>query len=108
MRKLALGLLGFLFALSITCQTFAQTAAAPGARGTATVITAAEIQALAEKQPATTPLSDQLLRVLDINEGEYNVGVAIVHRAKVAESALPNALEHSQIAEVYIMLSGNA
>ncbi len=54
------------------------------------------------------PLSDQLLRVLPINNGEYHVGVAIIHRAKMTGNALPSALEHSQIAEVYIMLSGNA
>jgi mannose-6-phosphate isomerase-like protein (cupin superfamily) len=108
MQKLTLGALVFLFVFSISGQMHAQTAPAPAARGTATVITAAEIQALAEKQPASTPLSDQLLRVLPINNGEYNVGVAIVHRAKVTETALPSALEHSQIAEVYYMLSGDA
>src|ERR1700722_16001668 len=108
MRKTLFGVLGFLLAIPVFMSMRAQSAATPEGGGTATVITAAEMKALAEKQPATTPVSDQLVRVVDVNKGEYNVGIAIIHRAKVAASALPSALEHSQIAEVYYILSGKA
>src|SRR5207244_964333 len=37
--------------------------------------------------------------------GEYNVGVAVVHRAKAAK--LEASLEHSQITEIYHVISGS-
>ena len=73
-------------------------------RGTATDITNAEVQALAKKL-SSQPGGDELLKVVPINNGEYNVGVAIVHRAKAAK--LEASLEHSQITEVYHIISGS-
>src|ERR1700722_12536049 len=107
MREMLLGVVLFLLAQPVCGQGLMQSASAPGPSGTVTDVPAAEIKATAEKQPASMPLSDQLLRVVDIN-GEYNVGVAIVHRAKPASAPLPNGMQHSHVAEVYIMLSGNA
>jgi hypothetical protein len=60
-------------ALSVAWVAFAQPA---GTRGTATDITNADIEALA-KTMAVMPAGDQLLRVVGINNGEYNVGVAV-------------------------------
>src|SRR5215471_7639340 len=73
-------------------------------RGTATDIKNADIQALA-KSMSSMPGGDQLLRVSSINNGEYNVGVAVVHRAKAA--SLNASLEHSQITEIYHVISGS-
>jgi len=53
-------------------------------------------------------VSDQAIRVVSINAG-YNVGVGVVHRAKTA-AGMPgnaNAVEHSQITEVYHVIRGN-
>ena len=72
-------------------------------RGTATDITNADVQALA-KRLSTQPGGDELLRVVNIN-GEYNVGVAVVHRAKAPK--LEASLEHSQITEIYHIISGS-
>ena len=72
-------------------------------RGTATDILNADIQAMA-KALAATPGGDELLGVSSINNGEYNVGVAVVHRAKAAN--IQASLAHHQITEVYHVLSG--
>jgi mannose-6-phosphate isomerase-like protein (cupin superfamily) len=73
-------------------------------RGTATDITNADVQALA-KRLSSQPGGDELLRVVSINNGEYNVGVAVVHRAKAPK--LEASLEHSQITEIYHIISGS-
>jgi oxalate decarboxylase/phosphoglucose isomerase-like protein (cupin superfamily) len=73
------------------------------AQGPATYVTNAEIEA-ATKSMASSPVGDQLVRVAGINNGEYNVGVAVVHRAKAA--SIQSGLEHSQITEIYQIISG--
>ena len=73
-------------------------------RGTATDISNAEIQRIISKTP-NLPVSDQQIRVLNIN-GEYNVGVGVVHRAKTAKQSVGGS-EHSQITEIYHVISGN-
>ena len=75
-------------------------------RGSATDIEHADIQSTLQKT-AGAAVSDQAIRVVSIND-EYNVGVGVVHRAKTAVDASPNAIEHSQITEVYHVISGNA
>jgi mannose-6-phosphate isomerase-like protein (cupin superfamily) len=75
-------------------------------RGTATDVSAAEIQATVQKT-ASAPVSDQAIRVIGIND-EYNVGVGVVHRAKTAGRSTGGAIEHSQITEVYHIMEGNA
>ena len=92
--------IALLFALVVVDQTWAQTAqVAPAA-----YITNTEIQAAFEKT-ASLPVSDQQLRMVSIN-GEYNVGAALVHRAKTAGREADPALRHSQITEVYYIISG--
>jgi mannose-6-phosphate isomerase-like protein (cupin superfamily) len=81
-------------------------------RGVATDITSKEIQALAAKTDPQMPVSDQTLREVPINNGEYNVGVSVVHRA-TPPGHTPGAfnggpIEHSDITEIYQFLSGHA
>ena len=80
---------------------YAQTQHEP--RGTATDISRAEVEATVQKT-ASAAVSDQAIRVVSIN-GEYNVGVGVVHRAKTKD--VGNAVEHSQITEVYHFIEGN-
>ena len=84
----------------ITGAAFAQT----GQRGVATDIKKAEIDALA-KSMSSMPGGDELLKVASINNGEYNVAVAVVHRAKAANIAA--GLEHNEITEIYHVISGS-
>jgi mannose-6-phosphate isomerase-like protein (cupin superfamily) len=76
-------------------------------RGTATDVTNADVEATLAKT-ATAPVSDQAIRVVSVND-EYNVGVGVVHRAKTAAGTPgnANAIEHSQITEVYHFIRGN-
>lgn len=88
--------------LAVAGAAFAQGQRA--ARGVATDIKAADVQALAKKM-SSMPGGDELLRVASINNGEYNVAVAVVHRAKAANIAA--GLEHNQITEIYHVISGS-
>ncbi len=75
-------------------------------RGTATDITNSEIQTLVQKT-ASASVSDQAIRVVSV-QGEYNVGVGVVHRSRTSVKDAPNGVEHSQITEVYHVIEGNA
>lgn len=75
-------------------------------RGTATDISRAEVEATVQKT-ASAPVSDQAIRVVSIN-GEYNVGVGVVHRARTDATSKGGSVEHSQITEVYHVIEGNA
>lgn len=74
-------------------------------RGTATDIPSAEIGAAVQKM-VSAPVSDQQLRVVSIN-GEYNVGIGVVRRAKTAGRNPGGGIEHSQITEVYHVIEGS-
>jgi mannose-6-phosphate isomerase-like protein (cupin superfamily) len=108
MQKIILTLITFVFALLIPNRFPAQTQSpAPRLpRGTATDVSRGEIQALVQKT-AAAPVSDQALRVVNIN-GEYNVGLGVVHRAKTAGRDAGGGIEHSQITEIYHVIEGNA
>jgi mannose-6-phosphate isomerase-like protein (cupin superfamily) len=86
-------------------QAQAQTAPQHLPRGSAVDITNAEILATAQKT-ATAPVSDQQIRVVNVN-GEYNVGVGVVHRAKTEGRDIGFGIEHSEITEVYHVISGS-
>lgn len=75
-------------------------------RGTATDVSRAEVEATVQKT-ASAAVSDQAIRVVSIN-GEYNVGVGVVHRSKTDATATGGSVEHSQITEVYHVIEGNA
>ena len=105
MPRVTLSLLGLL--LSLTVAKSQTTPPAPHLpRGTATDVSAADIQATVQKT-AAAPVSDQAIRVISIN-GEYNVGIGVVHRAKTAGRSAGGGIEHSQITEVYHVIEGNA
>ncbi len=108
MQKIIRTLITFMFALAIPNRFPAQTQSpAPHLpRGTTTDVSSREIQALVQKT-AASPVSDQALRVVSIN-GEYNVGVGVVHRAKTAGRDAGGGIEHSQITEIYHVIEGNA
>lgn len=75
------------------------------AQGSAvTYVTGAEVQAVAKKTPDLA-VSDQAIRIVNIN-GEYNVAVGVVHRAKTVGQPTPNGIEHSQITEIYHVIEG--
>lgn len=109
MQKILLSVLSFsfIFVLAIPAGFRAQTPSpAPHLpRGTATDISSAEVLALVQKTAADR-VSDQAIRVVSIN-GEYNVGVGVVHRAKTSGKDAPSGIEHSQITEVYHVILGN-
>src|SRR5438093_589773 len=96
-------LLGFVVAGQAQAQTTPAAQHLP--RGTATDISNAEILATVQKT-AAAPVSDQQIRVVSIN-GEYNVGVGVVHRARTEGRDIGFGIEHSQITEIYHVISGN-
>ena len=104
MRKPKLSLLTIAFGL-IGSTTMGQPPHLP--RGTATDVPNADIEATIAKTAAAA-VSDQAIRVVSIND-EYNVGIGVVHRAKTAagQPGNANAVEHSQITEVYHFIRGN-
>ena len=101
MRKVMFSAIGLLFALLLANPARAQHTP----RGKAVDINKAEIEATVQKT-ASAPVSDQQIRVVSIN-GDYNVGVGVVHRAKTAGRDIGGGVEHSQITEVYHVISGN-
>jgi hypothetical protein len=94
-------------AAGVQAQTTAQTAPTPAhlPRGSATDVSGTEIKNAVQKTSAAA-VSDQQLRVVGIN-GEYNVGVGVVHRAKTEGRNPGGGIEHSQITEVYHIIEGN-
>jgi len=111
MEKFILSLLAVVFALAIPGKFPAQTQSAQPVtphlpRGTATDVSSAEIQALVQKTAADR-ISDQAIRVVNI-DGEYNVGVGVVHRSKTSGAQAGGGIEHSQITEIYHVIEGNA
>ncbi|HLF82800.1 MAG TPA: hypothetical protein VI837_01345 [Blastocatellia bacterium] len=99
--------LAFLILLSGASCADAQTQAAPPhfPRGTVTDVSNAEIKSAVQKT-ASASVSDQQLRVVSIN-GEYNVGIGVVRRAKTEGRSAGGGIEHSQITEVYHIIEGN-
>ena len=108
-KKIMLSLLvvGFVFALAIPKNFQAQTPSPAShlPRGTATDISSAEIQTLVQKSAADR-VSDQAIRVVNVN-GEYNISIGVVHRAKTSGKDAPGGIEHNQITEVYHVIEGN-
>src|SRR5712691_1517809 len=104
MQKFTSNMFAIGLALSIASASWAQAQHMP--RGTATDVSKGEIEATVQKT-ATASVSDQAMRVVGINN-EYNVGVGVVHRAKTAGRDIGGGIEHSQITEVYHVISGNA
>jgi len=107
MPKLMLSMFAISFALSVPIAGQAQTQT-PAARlpgGTATYVANAEVQATVRKTPSLA-VSDQAIRIVSIN-GEYNVALGVVHRARTVGQPTPNGIEHSQITEIYHVIEGS-
>jgi len=73
-------------------------------RGTGTVILNKDILSAVEKTQKDA-VNDSQIRVVSIN-GDYNVGVGVVHRAKTAGRDIGGGIEHSEITEIYHVISG--
>ncbi len=71
----------------------------------ATDVTNAEIQRVLKKT-AAAPVSDQQVRVVDI-DGEYNVAIGALHRAKMAATTSIAGLTHDRITEIYHVIEGS-
>ena len=69
----------------------------------ATDIPAAAIQAVLNSQP---PAGDKLIKSIDI--GTYGVGVGILHRGATRPGAPIGAINHTQLTEIYYVISGTA
>jgi mannose-6-phosphate isomerase-like protein (cupin superfamily) len=111
MQKIILSVAAIIFALSLAGRFSAQAPSTQSVsphlpRGTATDISSAEIQSMVQKTTADR-ISDQAIRVVSIN-GEYNVGVGVVHRSKTSGVQAGGGIEHSQITEIYHVIEGNA
>jgi mannose-6-phosphate isomerase-like protein (cupin superfamily) len=74
-------------------------------RGAATTISNSEIEAYLRKM-ATEKVGDQAIRVVSVN-GEYNVGIGVVTRLRTSSKETPSGIEHSQITEIYHVISGS-
>jgi mannose-6-phosphate isomerase-like protein (cupin superfamily) len=92
---------GIAAVIVLAATSLAQSAPAPAAA--AIYIPNSQIQTVAQRN-AGAPVSDQQIRVIGVN-GEYNVGVGVVHRAKTEKQSVGGS-EHSQITEVYHVISG--
>jgi hypothetical protein len=106
MQKVTRGFLALVFTLSLQAQTAATPPAQHLPRGTAVDVPNAEILYTVQKT-ATAPVSDQAIRIVNVN-GEYNVGIGVVHRAMTLGGKTLNGIEHSEITEVYHIISGFA
>ena len=109
MQKVLLGFLAFAFVFAVAIpKSFRAQTPSPAShlpRGTATDISSAEVQALVQKTAADR-VSDQAIRVVNVN-GQYNVSIGVVHRAKTSGKDAPSGIEHAQITEVYHVIEGN-
>ncbi len=106
MQKVTRVFPALLFTFSVLAQTPTPPPAPHQPRGIAVDVPNAEIQ-FAVQKTAAAAVSDQALRVVNIN-GEYNVGIGVVHRARTLPGKTLNGIEHSEITEVYHIISGFA
>ena len=70
----------------------------------ATDITKANIDAVLAHQGPEGAGTDRQIRVVDL--GKYNLGVGILRRGPTKEGAPVGAIAHSQVTEVYYIISG--
>ena len=103
--KTMVGLLAFLFALSVAATDMAAAQQAPSPANTlpATYVSAADIQANLNAAPnsATNPLPN--IRVVDA--GGYNVAVGVIHRPQTPPGV---AAVHFKVTEIYHVMDGAA
>lgn len=97
------------FVLPLICSTIAsgilQAQTQPPKPLVATVITKAELDAPLSKTPLPVVL-DRQVGFVNV-EGAYNVAVATVGRRKGTGSQISGSLSHSQVTEIYTIVSGS-
>ena len=98
MNRIALGVIGLLLTLSAAV-TFTQGGQPPTL---ATDITAADVQTVIT---APTGGGDRQMKVVDM--GKYNVSVGVLRRGKTNPGAPVGAINHTQVTEVYYIVSGS-
>jgi mannose-6-phosphate isomerase-like protein (cupin superfamily) len=92
--------------LAAAVSLFAQGDRTPTCRNCpSTFVPKAELQAYIDRAIAKN-LVDQQVRA--VNVGRMNVGVAVVHRGKLAGPAPNSVAEHHQVSEVYHVIDGTA
>jgi mannose-6-phosphate isomerase-like protein (cupin superfamily) len=75
--------------------------------GTATYLSHDDLMALKQKS-ASQPTNDSQAAVVDVNNGEYHIGLGIGHRSKASvNSPSDRAVEHNEVTEVYYIISGS-
>jgi mannose-6-phosphate isomerase-like protein (cupin superfamily) len=102
------GMLGVLLSMIVLPLSYlpAQTEHMPS--GTATYFSHDDLMAIMQKT-ADQPASDAQVAVLDVNNSEYHIAVGIAHRSKASANTSGGAsVEHSEVAEIYYIISGNA
>jgi mannose-6-phosphate isomerase-like protein (cupin superfamily) len=100
MRKLMMGVVGVMFALSALSAQEPTCKNCPG-----TYIPRAEVQAYA-KRAMENNLVDQQIRAVDI--GKINLDVGVVYRGKLAKPTEAPVAEHDLVSELYHVIEGSA
>jgi mannose-6-phosphate isomerase-like protein (cupin superfamily) len=110
MREVLFSALGLSVLLSISGQSVAQTKVEQLPDGVVNYIKASEVaDASKPPQPGVKSTDVTMLRVLGVNKGEYAVGIAVLNRPKTPAGQDGGGLEeHTDITEVYQILSGHA
>lgn len=98
MKLIGPGGLAVVLALS-QAVAFSQSGAPPNV---ATDITAAEIQTVLKSPEGG---GDRQIKVVDV--GKYNVSVAVLHRGPIKPGAPVGGINHTEVTEVYYILSGS-
>ena len=98
MRRVILGVLAVLFALS-QAVTFSQSSMSPTS---AIDITNAGIQAVLKNAP---PAVDQQLKIVDL--GKLNLAVGVIHRGPTKDTGAISGISHDNTTETYIITSGS-
>lgn len=107
-KRSHLAVLGALLSMFALCVVYIQAQSQHLPRGTAVVLPHADLLAIKQKS-ADKPVNDTQVLVASINNDEYHLAVGIAHRSKASvDTPGGGGVEHSDITEVYYILSGTA
>lgn len=101
MRRMASWVVASLV-LSSQTLTFSQSPAPPTS---STYVSKADIEAVLRHVGSEGAGTDRQIKVVDL--GKYNVGVGVLHRGPTRPGAAPTGIGHSQVTEVYYVISGS-
>ena len=94
MKRMMLGSIALLFVLA-QAMTFSQ-----GQNDVATIVSAEEIQ----KVVSAPGGGDREIKIVDM--GKYNISVAVLRRGAIKAGTPAGAINHTQVTEVYYVVSG--